>query len=156
MGMNLIGSSKERTSFATNVWGWRPIHIIIDHINIKYSLGIDTDEFGFNDGAGVKDTETCKILSKHIREDLKDFGLVDDEDEIYLALAGSWINYSSREFLDSELVEKLNLEEYSGKILTGPIILKGGDMITPAYSTTKERMLEFCDFLDVCEGFGIY
>jgi len=156
MGMNLIGLSKERTSFATNVWGWRPIHIIIDHINTKYSLGIDTTEFGFNNGVGVKDPETCKKLSLHIKEELKGFGLVKDEDVIYLALGSSWVKYPSREFLGGDLIEKMDLEKYSGKMLTGPIILKGGEAITPAYSTTKERMLEFCNFLDGCEGFEIW
>lgn len=156
MGMDVIGKSNKEAYFRSNVWGWRPIHAIIDYINDKHDLGIDTENFGFNDGSGVDDAETCKLLSKLIKENLDGLGLTESDDIIYLAIGPNWVKYGSGEFISKELSEKMDLEVYSGKILTGPVIVEGGEMIVPSYSTDREMLIKFCNFLNVCGGFEIH
>lgn len=152
--MDVSGIGNPEAYFRANVWSWRPIHAIIDYINNKYSLGIETESFGYNDGSGVSDPEVCLKLSEGIKKELDNIGLKENDDTIYLAL-GSWVEYPSGKFVGMEMNEEMNLDEYNGKILSAPISTKNG-LVVPAYSTDRDHVEEFCKFLEECEGFEIW
>jgi len=155
MGMDVSGIKNQEAYFRANVWSWRPIHAIIDFVNEKYSLGIETENFGFNDGSGVKDPAVCIKLSECIRKELDGLGLKDQSDSIYLALGG-WCEYPNGNFISLDESKKMGLDEYSGKVLLTPVSSASGKLVVPSHSTNREHIEEFCNFLNECGGFEIW
>jgi len=156
MGMDVIGIKNKEVHFGANVWTWRPVHVMIDYVNEKYSLDIDTTGFGFNDGKGVPSKEKCMILASVIRKELDSPEFKSASDSLYLAIGQKWKRYPSDIPLTEKEYKESNLEEYSGYLLNGPVVKPNGDQLVPAYSISKERLYSFCEFLDVCGGFQIY
>ena len=157
MGMDVYGLSPKGGDdqspgryFRANVWGWRPIHILINIINDKENLGIDTSRFGYNEGDGIKDQATCDILADHL-EKLIFFHpyLKDDDDRMYIAL-DSWMDESG-ELIDAD--ELQNPPERGTIMFTG--IVSGGRLIYPSYSVSKRLIVNFIEFLRNCGGFEI-
>ena len=155
MGMDIAGIGNKEAYFRANVWSWRPIHVIIDFVTEKYTLGINTESFGFNDGAGVKRNELCIKLADGIKAEMEQFGLKDKEDRIYIAIGSSWVTYPEGQFVTEKVVKENNLSEMSGILLHAPVASPSG-LVVPSYSLTKEHLDEFCKFLRVCQGFEIW
>lgn len=155
MVMNLTGIKNADLSFRSNIWSWRPIHAIIDFVNEKYSLEIDTENFGFNEGGGIKDPSLCIKLGGCIKKELDELGLKENSDSIYLSL-GSWCRYPNGEFIRMDESKAMGLNEYSGKVLLTPVATSNGTLVVPSHSTDKKHIEEFCSFLNECGGFEIW
>lgn len=153
MGMDVSGKGNENAYFRASCWSWRPIHQMIEAVNVIENLEIDTTGFGYNDGRGISDPVKCVSLSKAIRKQVKKSKLKND-DELYLAL-GSWSTFPDENFVDSDTVERLGLNELSGDFCEGPISTEEG-LFVPTHSVTINHLLEFCDFLEDCQGFEIW
>lgn len=154
--MNLIGILNPNSKFSLSVWSWRPIHSIIEFVNEKYDLEIDTENFGFDIGAGIEDPEVCGTLREFILEELEGIGLKDKSDTVYFPL-GSWKNFLGGEFIPMEESKKMGLKKYNGKILNTPIYSdKVGGLIVPTHFVDGDTVERFCDFLQECGGFEIW
>jgi hypothetical protein len=153
MGMDVSGIGNENAYFRASCWSWRPIHQMIEAVNVIENLEIDTTGFGYNDGSGISDAVECVRLSKAIRKQIRKSTLKED-DELYLAL-GSWSTFPDGRLVDSDTVEKLGLNELSGDFCEGPISTEEG-IFVPTHSVRISHLLEFCDFLEECQGFEIW
>lgn len=141
--------------FRANWWSWRPIHLLIEHVNQVNGLGIDTSYYGSNDGAGPEDQETCNRLADALQEVIDaNPNLVEDDDTIYLVL-GSWTT------LEGHFISQEKMAEYTqhlpevGSIIYHPLVMEDGAIITPSHGTAKWHLQNFIDFLRECGGFEI-
>ena len=66
--------------FRANIWSWRPIQIIIEFVNQKNDLGLNTDGFGENGGNGLETQEECNILADAIQGYMNTVELDEKED----------------------------------------------------------------------------
>jgi len=132
MGMDIYGIdpvSKEGEYFRSNVWGWRPVHMICELMNRTHNLKVDMSKWGFNDGHGLKTQEDCDRLA----EALDDFIKND------LGPGGTF---------------QINVPE--GRRMPEALIMKAlGYKDKEKYSIQKEHLLEFVRFLRSCGGFEI-
>jgi hypothetical protein len=141
--------------FRANVWSWRPLNLIIDYVNQKYELNLETEGFGDNSGCGLDTQEDCDKLAEGLKQFLEKAELNDEEDALYLCL-GLWIDETGA-FIRNEDVEKELNEEFTyGRILQGSVISKDGNRYYPAWSTSVSHINEFILFLQHCGGFNIY
>jgi hypothetical protein len=141
--------------FRSNWWGWRPIVMLVDFANDDYELGIDMDDWGSNDGAGLDNQEDCNRLADVLEEMIKtETELEDDVDTLYLNL-GSWANMSGR-FVDGEIEEKLNEEYPIGNVLYQSVVMEDGTIVHPAHSAPLRHINKFISFLRECGGFEIW
>jgi len=151
MGMDVYG--KSGNYFRANMWSWRPINAIIDIVNDKHELGLNTDGFAYNDGAGIDNQEQCSILADKI-EELLDTEELEGSDLIYINLGG-W--YCDDKFhYDDQIAESLNLDYPIGSFLYSSVVGPEGEVYKPSHSTDVEHIKEFIDFLRTCDGFKIY
>lgn len=141
--------------FRSNWWGWRPIVMLVDFANDDYELGIDMDDWGSNDGAGLDNQEDCNKLADVLEEMIQtETELEDDVDTLYLNL-GSWTNMSGR-FVDGEIEEKLNEEYPIGNVLYQSVVMEDGTIVHPAHSAPLRHINKFISFLRECGGFQIW
>tara|TARA_Y100000389_G_scaffold204532_1_gene257746 strand:+ start:676 stop:1137 length:462 start_codon:yes stop_codon:yes gene_type:complete len=153
MGMDVSGIGNEKAYFRASCWSWRPIHQIIEAVNVIENLEIDITGFGYNDGSGISDTVKCVRLSKAIRKQIKKLALSED-DSLYLAL-GSWCTFPDGLHVDSDKAKRLGLNKYNGTFCEGPISTEEG-IVVPTHELRVSHLLEFCDFLEECQGFEIW
>ena len=139
--------------FRANLWSWRPIHLIIDVVNEAHRLGIDTSSFGYNDGGGVKDVDTCKLLAKGIREKMVE-PLVKKEIETIYVDFGSWRDNDGC-LLSTEKMKELKIDKHKGILTTG-LVTDSGEIVYPSHSIDVDYLEQFCCFLDECGGFEIW
>jgi hypothetical protein len=59
MGMDIYG--KNGNYFRANLWSWRPINMLCDLVIEKDSLQLKTENWGYNDGAGLETQEECDM-----------------------------------------------------------------------------------------------
>jgi hypothetical protein len=140
-------------------WGWRPLASLIEAVNEEKGLGIDTSRFGYNDGAGPEDQETCNTLADAMAEKLTQLilenpDLTDDDDSIYIVL-GSWVDENSA-FIHSSIGNKITEGFEYGQMLTRPVITEDGTIAYSAHSTSLGRIKKFISFLRECGGFQIW
>ena len=143
--------------FRANWWSWRPIAMLIEIVNEKHDLGIDTSYFGSNDGAGPEDQETCTKLADALQEVLdKNKNLKEEDDRIFLVM-GSWTDLNGRFISENDLdpVTKEKLPEY-GTVMYSSFIAHDGTVMQPAHSTSKWHLQSFINFLRECGGFEIW
>lgn len=141
--------------FRANVWSWRPLNLIIDYVNQKYELDLETDGFGDNSGCGLDTQEECDKLAEGLKLFLERAELNDEEDALYLCL-GLWVDEKGVFITDDAIVNELNEEFPQGKIIQGSVITKDGNRYYPAWSTSVSHIREFISFLENCGGFNIY
>jgi len=153
--MNEFEKDNPGRYFRANLWSWRPIHMLIEHVNQFYNLGIDTSEYGTNSGAGLETQEECDDLANTLEYILQsDENMEDEGDRVYLHL-GMWVNEDGN-FLRDEVSEALNSEYEMGTIMYTPVVTDKGEIVKPAWSTSKEHLEDFIKFLRHCGGFEIW
>lgn len=141
--------------FRANLWSWRPIQMLIQHVNQFYNLGIDTSEYGTNSGAGLETQEECDKLADALEYILQsDENMEDEGDRVYLHL-GMWVSEDGS-FLNNEVSEVLNSEYEMGTIMYTPVVTNKGEIVRPAWSTSKDHLEKFINFLRYCGGFEIW
>jgi len=141
--------------FRANIWSWRPINILINHVNKFYNLGIDTTGFDYNSGHGIKDQEACDRLADTLEYVLEsDEDMQEEDDQIFFSF-GMWVN-DEGSLLSHAENQKLNAEYEIGKIMYTPVVTASGKVVKPAYSTSKSHLEEFINFLRHCGGFEIW
>lgn len=124
MGMDLHGASGNY--FHANVWSWRPIHGLVDQLNDKLNLNLDLTHWGTNDGAGLHTQGDCDALANAIESHVKDW----PEGHLY----------------EHEFAGALRVHD------DGTFLKPGETGGRSAYSTDKEHILEFAQFLRECGG----
>lgn len=122
MGFDLTG--KSGNYFRANCWSWHPILALVEQVNNEDQLGLNLENWGYNDGGGLDNQEDCDRLASAIE---KRTGL---QHKHVLEIAGSScrVDASGRFLHDDE---------------------PGGQS---PYSTDGEHMLEFVKFLCECGG----
>lgn len=141
--------------FRANVWSWRPINGIIDVVNAKFKLGIDTSDFGSNSGGGIVDPAKCIELADCMDEYLKSNAQFNSSETMYLNL-GLWVADDNSFSIDDTLEQKLNRQYPVGSILYSSVIADTGQLVRPAWGTDVEHVREFITFLRNCNGFEIF
>ena len=139
--------------FRSNWWGWRPIVMLSEMVNGIRDLGLDFTYWGSNDGRGLDAQEECNKLADALEEIGKEFFDVEDIDELQLCM-GSWTTLDGR-FVDSDKTDSLN-EEWYGQLLTSPLVLDDGTVVTSSHSVDKRHLQRFISFLRECGGFEIW
>ena len=146
------------TYFRANLWSWRPIQFLINFVNEKYNLGFDLSNYDNNSGAGLETQEDCDILADKLESMIGKLGLNEDSDTLYLQL-GMWVvsegDHGSFKLSD-EVQEELNEQYPLGSILESSVITSDGQLVQPAWSTSKSHIQEFVNFLRHCGGFEIW
>jgi len=159
MGMDVYGKdpkNEEGKYFRANLWSWRPIQMLISHTNEQYNLGFNLDGYGDNSGAGLNNQEDCDQLADamlHVVESDKDF--TDDYDTLYVNL-GMWVNDNGGFSVSKEQEEKLNEQYPIGTILYTSVVASNGELVNPAWGTSRKHVLQFIEFLRNCGGFEIF
>jgi len=142
--------------FRANWWSWRPIHHLIEKVNWEKDLGIDTDYFGSNDGAGPEDQETCDKLADALQEILDaDHNLKDNDDRIFLVM-GSWCGIDGSFIHSSKIAEIEDQLPEPGSIMYNSLVLSDGTIVQSSHSTSRWHLQEFINFLRECGGFMIW
>ena len=144
--------------YASNWWGWRPIHMMCEYVNEEYELNFNMDNWGDNDGGGLEDQFQCDKLAWALEDFLKssDSIMPEDADRIYVCL-GSWVD-SNGKFLSQEVIDKHELNEqyrYT-EILYGGVVVDNGEIYYSAHSCGKKHLERFIAFLKECGGFEIW
>lgn len=153
--MNEWEDANPGSYFRANIWSWRPINMLINHVNKFYNLGIDTTGFDYNSGHGVQDQETCDRLADTLEYILEsDEDMQEEDDQIFFSF-GMWVNDEGSLLTHAEN-EELNSEYEIGKIMYTPVVTATGKVVKPAYSTSKSHLEEFINFLRHCGGFEIW
>jgi hypothetical protein len=143
--------------FASNWWGWRPIHMLCEIVSRKYQLRINTNGWGENSGYGLRSPKKCEELANaledHINTHLTE-GLKEDNDRIYLCM-GSWCTDEGK-FLNREVDDKLQEQYPFGSVLFNGVVLEDGTVAYPSHGTSLEHLKNWIAFLRNCGGFEIY
>lgn len=161
MGVDISGikpKTDEGDYFASNWWGWRPIHAISEAAILSSKLDYDTSYWGSNDGKGLRTQKQCDKLADAI--DLLIFNnyneyLTEDDDRIYIVM-GSWCEAGTGKFVPSDFTASLNEEYEYGDILYAPVVAENGTMVESSYSTSLGRIKQWITFLRSCGGFKIW
>ena len=144
--------------FRANLWSWRPIQFLISYVNEKFDLNFDTSLYGENSGGGLKTQEECNILADKLELTVGSIGLNESTDTLYLCL-GMWVvsegDHGSFKLSD-EIQEELNEQYPMGTILESSVVTSDGQLVQPAWSTSKSHIQDFIDFLRNCGGFEIW
>lgn len=148
MGMDVYGKNPKNESgkyFRANCWSWRPIHTLIQSANnicVPPLINEKTlDSMNYNDGAGLKDQESCDLLADKLENLITDIDAMkrifskieydkDSESHVFYLDLGTYVDRKGR-FADS------------------------GDDLVPAYWTNTEHVQKFITFLRNCGGFEV-
>jgi hypothetical protein len=84
MGVDISGK-KPKTEvgdyFQSNWWGWRPINYLCELAAYNSKLKINFENWGSNDGAGLKTQKQCDKLANALEDFLgSELRIIDDED----------------------------------------------------------------------------
>lgn len=145
--------------FRSNWWGWRPICMLCEIANDKYKLKMNMDNWGSNDGQGLRTQKQCNRLADALETMLSnDSGysefMADDNDRIQIVM-GAWVEAGTGKFYSDENSE-LDLDYEYGTILYSPIITKKGKMVESAHSCSLSHIKRWINFLRACGGFKIW
>ena len=161
MGVDISGrkpKTEQGDYFASNWWGWRPIHAISEAAILSSKLDYDTSYWGSNDGKGLRTQKQCDKLADAIEllisNNYNEY-LIEDDDRIYIVM-GSWCEAGTGKFVPSDFTASLNEEYEYGDILYGPIVAENGTMVESSYSTSLGRIKQWITFLRSCGGFKIW
>ena len=157
MGVDISGinpKTEDGDYFASNWWGWRPIHNLCEYVNYEYELNLDMGNWGSNDGGGLHTQEDCDKLAWALEDIIKTDLLKEDDDRLYLCLGG-WVDKDNR-FLSEEESQSLNIQYPIGEVLYGGVVMDSGNIVHPAHSCSKGHIQRFINFLKECGGFEIW
>jgi len=161
MGVDISGikpKTDEGDYFASNWWGWRPIHAISEAAILSSKLNYDTSYWGSNDGKGLRTQKQCDKLADAIEllisNNYNEY-LAEDDDRIYIVM-GSWCEAGTGKFIGSERENVLNEEYEYGDILYAPVVAEDGTLVESSYSTSLGRIKQWITFLRNCGGFKIW
>jgi len=161
MGVDISGrkpKTDEGDYFASNWWGWRPIHAISEAAMLNSKLDYDTSNWGSNDGKGLRTQKQCDKLADAIEllisNNYNEY-LTEDDDRIYIVM-GSWCEAGTGRFIPSEDSLSLNEQYEYGDILYAPVVAENGVMVESSYSTSLGRLKQWITFLRSCGGFKIW
>lgn len=161
MGVDISGrkpTTEEGDYFQSNWWGWRPIHAISQIAAYNSKLKINFENWGSNDGAGLRTQNQCDKLANAIEElisdKLNEF-VTDDDDRIFVVL-GSWCEAGTGKFIPSDIELSLNQQFEYGSLQYSTIVTESGMRVESAHSTSLRRIKEFITFLRNCGGFKIW
>ena len=163
MGVDISGrkpKTDEGDYFASNWWGWRPIHAISEAAMLNSKLDYDTSNWGSNDGKGLRTQKQCDKLADAIELLISENSqynenLTDDDDRIYIVM-GSWCEAGTGKFIGSEKEMGLNQEYEYGSLLFRPVVMPDGTMVESSHGTSLGRIKAFITFLRNCGGFEIW
>ena len=159
MGMDITGRNPKNETgeyFRANLWSWRPIQMLIAHVNDKYNLEFDLEGYGENSGAGLDnqvDSDQLANTLYHVIESDKD--LKEDDDILYVNL-GMWVNDNGGFTVPEHIQEELNEQYPIGTKFHTSIVASNGELVNPAWGTSKKHIMNFIDFLYSCGGFQIF
>ena len=158
MGMDVYGKNPD-TYFRANVWSWRPIvdltDIFLDAIKgSRYEdrFKINTEDWHYNDGAGLDNQDQCNLLARGLEAIIKKKGWHDD-DTIY-AVRGRWDKIGGGQ-IHHNTEAMLNRKFPLGTIMCNAYVHKNGNIYYPSYGIEVSHLKEFISFLENCEGFNI-
>ena len=161
MGVDISGRKPKTDKgdyFASNWWGWRPIHAISEAAMLNSKLDYDTSNWGSNDGKGLRTQKQCDKLADAIEllisNNYNEY-LTEDDDRIYIVM-GSWCEAGTGRFIPSEDSLSLNEQYEYGDILYAPVVAENGVMVESSYSTSLGRLKQWITFLRSCGGFKIW
>jgi hypothetical protein len=159
MGVDISGK-KPKTEvgdyFQSNWWGWRPINYLCELAAYNSKLKINFENWGSNDGAGLKTQKQCDKLANALEDFLgSELRIKDDEDRIYLCL-GSWCEAGTGKMVSSEDAQMLNEQFSYGIIHYTPIVSQSGQIVESSHSTSVYKIKQFITFLRECGGFEIW
>jgi hypothetical protein len=159
MGVDISGKnsiSETGDYFASNWWGWRPIHQLCELAAYESKLPIDFSYWGSNDGKGLDTQEECNALADALEEYLgNEIEVKDDDERIFLCL-GSWCEAGTGKMVESNVAVSLNEQYDYGDILYTSVVSESGQLVEPSYSISIFRIKEFIKFLRECGGFEIW
>jgi hypothetical protein len=141
--------------FRANVWSWRPINKIINLLNAKHDLDLDTEGFGSNSGNGLKTQQECDLLANVMEDYIEDNQSLNDSQTMYVNL-GMWVADDNTFTIKEHQENKLNRDYPVGSILYSSVITDEGNLVRPAWGTNVEHFKEFVRFLRNCGGFEIW
>jgi len=156
MGFDIYGiSPKEKKGeyFRSNSWGWRPIHALSYNTIIDHKLPFSVENWGTNDGNGLKNQEECDILADALEKDM-DLIFPEDAETLYVCM-DMWVYPDGKFIVDKEVKELLNDQYKFGTILHSSIITNSGELVQPAHGISKSFLIDFIYFLRNCGGFEI-
>lgn len=144
MGMDVFGLSPANEAgeyFRASVWSWRPIHCLIREANERHHLAFDLTGFDSNSGHGLGTQSDCDKLASALElllkeTDASDFTL----DEEPTGPEGAVLKM---------------LAQSGWTLSTMPGTATHVAVCAPSYSTDREHVLEFVNFLKYCGGFRI-
>tara|TARA_A100000172_G_C3043732_1_gene111638 strand:- start:1066 stop:1653 length:588 start_codon:yes stop_codon:yes gene_type:complete len=144
--------------FRANIWSWRPIHMACFAAKTIHDLQFDADldEWGFNNGCGLKTQEECNDLVKGLEELIKGFNIADVKYFGY-NLSRMWNIKNSNGYThidDEKLINSLNMLYPEDSLVTQMPKIKDQTYF-PSHVTTTEHLKEFVEFLRHCGGFEI-
>jgi hypothetical protein len=122
--------------------------MLCDFVIDKESLPLKTENWGYNDGAGLETQEECDMLANALKPYVDKI-----KDDLYLCL-GMWCTEQGQ-FLPKEDIEQLNSQFPVGTILYSTVVTKDGNLVQPSHSTNRHHLDEFIDFLKNSGGFEI-
>ena len=146
--------------FRANIWSWRPIQLACIMAVQELDIDVDTDNWGYNDGGGLKNPEDCRMLAKGLENmvgQMRDEGL----NSIGFNM-GTWSVKSKdgKGYTLSPINEKDEpiLEEMypNGSLVKQIPIEVNGTEYFPSHVTELEHFDEFIQFLKHCNGFEIW
>lgn len=158
MGMDISGRNPQNEVgeyFRANLWSWRPIQMLIEEVNSKFNLQMDTSNYGYNSGAGLTTQEDCDRLADTLEFTLEKHKLLEEDDDTLYVNLGMWT--SEHQFsVPGDVEEELNRHYPIGSILYSSVIASNGQLVKPAWGTTKSHIEDFIKFLRNCGGFEIW
>lgn len=154
--MDLFHSSNPGVYFRSSWWGWRPIHLIADAAIKLANLPYSTEDWGSNDGGGLKTQQECDALADAIELylELHNYEMHDLDDTMYVCL-GCW-NTTGGKFLSKEQEAQLNEQHPIGTILYRGVVCADGTLAFPSHSSPLYHIHNFISFLRKCGGFEIF
>ena len=157
-----------------NIGGWPPILFLCETASKMNNLKLKLNDWGYNDGNGLKTQKQCTKLADGLNDLLKyiegstikfeknneviaqndeDEDEDENEDDIFLYL-GSWERVDELAITDIE-IELLN-ERFPYGAITGSVIGINGVQYAANFSTSMKCVNNFIDFLRQCGGFEIW
>lgn len=137
MGMDVSGRDPDSEAgeyFHASVWSWRPIHELM-YVLCKDLFDEETmQSMGFNDGSGPQDQLTCTQIADRFEIWLKDHPEGHSIEDTSMRC-----DKATRRFVTAEdIAANPGMETYS------------------PYSTNKEHLEEWINFLRHCGGFRVH
>ena len=159
MGMDVSGINpivKTGEYFRANCWSWRPLHFLCMYADKQFNLGINFDNWEYNDGAGLKNDADCFKLADALEAVLQACDDLKDDDDIMSVCLGTWVDAETNVFINTDGRSKINKDYPKGRVLYGSVVDEKGRLLMSAHSITLGHIKEFIIFLRTSGGFEIW